>query len=257
MNDPLPPTSVQTQRRTSSGNERATFRFGEHGRHSLKASFTSVGCRAVRGAQPHPHVRDLLVSEFSGQHLAEVGVKVRTRTPSGERRIDGLDRRSEPTHSMEASMPFEQTRHVMHNYFKALGTGDFARFLSEDVTWTTMETGAQIQGPRPVQDAVIGRPYVSEDPGSVSSTSGSARSLIVTAFPAACVTASWSAPASMTVTSAVAVRAHVSRFLPRSGRLAVPVRSRSGRSKRPGSLASMPTDPMPIPPPQVMVNRCV
>ena len=53
-------------------------------------------------------------------------------------------------------MPFEQTRHVMDNYFKALGTGDFARFLTEDVTWTTMETGAQVRGPRPVQDAVIG-----------------------------------------------------------------------------------------------------
>ena len=53
-------------------------------------------------------------------------------------------------------MPFEQTRGVMDNYFKALGTGDFARFLTEDVTWTTMETGAQVRGPRPVQNAVIG-----------------------------------------------------------------------------------------------------
>jgi len=44
----------------------------------------------------------------------------------------------------------------MDNYFEALGAGDFARFLTKDVTWTTMETGAQFRGPRAVQDAVIG-----------------------------------------------------------------------------------------------------
>jgi hypothetical protein len=53
-------------------------------------------------------------------------------------------------------MPFEQTRRVMDNYFKALGTGDFARFLTDDVTCTTMETGAQVRGPLAVQDAVVG-----------------------------------------------------------------------------------------------------
>lgn len=52
-------------------------------------------------------------------------------------------------------MPFEQTRDVMDNYFQALGTGDFARFLTEDITWRTMENGAQVRGPRAVQDAVI------------------------------------------------------------------------------------------------------
>ena len=53
-------------------------------------------------------------------------------------------------------MPAEQTRDVMDNYFKALGTGDFSRFFTQDVTWTTMETGAQVRGPRAVQDAVSG-----------------------------------------------------------------------------------------------------
>jgi hypothetical protein len=53
-------------------------------------------------------------------------------------------------------MPFEQTRQVMDNYFTALGTGNFARFLTGDVTWTTMETGAQVRGSRAVEEAVIG-----------------------------------------------------------------------------------------------------
>lgn len=53
-------------------------------------------------------------------------------------------------------MPVEQTRDVMDDYFKALEAGDFVRFLSEDVTLTIMETGAQVEGPRAVQDAIIG-----------------------------------------------------------------------------------------------------
>lgn len=70
---------------------------------------------------------------------------------------------------------------------------------------------------------------------------------LVTASSAACAAASAGASASMMVTSTVAVRVHVSRFLPRSDRRAVTGRSRAGRSNRPGSLASMPTDPTSTP----------
>jgi hypothetical protein len=42
---------------------------------------------------------------------------------------------------------------VMGEYFEALASGDLVRFFTEDVSWTTMETGAQLQGPLAVQAA--------------------------------------------------------------------------------------------------------
>ena len=53
------------------------------------------------------------------------------------------------------------------------------------------------------------------------------------------------AAASVMVTSAVAVRAHTSRFLPRWRRSAGACATGLKTSKRPDWLASMPTEPMP------------
>jgi hypothetical protein len=53
-------------------------------------------------------------------------------------------------------MSSEQTRQIMDRYVKALGTGDFARFFTEYVTWTTIETGTEVRGPLAVQDAIVG-----------------------------------------------------------------------------------------------------
>ena len=43
---------------------------------------------------------------------------------------------------------------MMDKYFEALGSGDFSRFFTADVTWTTIESGEEISGPLPVQDAI-------------------------------------------------------------------------------------------------------
>lgn len=53
-------------------------------------------------------------------------------------------------------MATQQAREIMTDYFNALGTGDLARYFADDVTWTTMETGAELRGPPAVQDAIIG-----------------------------------------------------------------------------------------------------
>jgi ketosteroid isomerase-like protein len=51
-------------------------------------------------------------------------------------------------------MSEEQSRSVMDGYFTAMGTGDFAGYFTDDVTWTTMETGAMVSGPKAVQDHI-------------------------------------------------------------------------------------------------------
>jgi hypothetical protein len=57
---------------------------------------------------------------------------------------------------MEAAMPAEQTRQVMHDYFTAMGSGHFSRFFTDNVTWTTVESNAKVRGRREVQDAILG-----------------------------------------------------------------------------------------------------
>lgn len=52
-------------------------------------------------------------------------------------------------------MPVQQSRSVMDAYFAALGTGDFVRFFTDDVAWTTIETGIQVRGPLAVQEYVV------------------------------------------------------------------------------------------------------
>ena len=53
-------------------------------------------------------------------------------------------------------MSVEETRTLMDAYFQAMGTGAFSGFYSADVTWTTVESGAVVSGPRAVEQAVIG-----------------------------------------------------------------------------------------------------
>lgn len=54
-----------------------------------------------------------------------------------------------------AEMSVEVSRSVMDAYFTAMATGDFVSFFTDDVTWTTVETGATVCGPRAVQDHII------------------------------------------------------------------------------------------------------
>jgi predicted ester cyclase len=54
-------------------------------------------------------------------------------------------------------MSLEHTVQVMDGYVDALlNRGDFARFLTPDVSWTTMETGDRISGLDAVRDFIIG-----------------------------------------------------------------------------------------------------
>jgi hypothetical protein len=50
----------------------------------------------------------------------------------------------------------ELTRRVIGDYFRAMEeTGHFAQFLTEEVTWTTIDTNAVVRGPRAVQDFIL------------------------------------------------------------------------------------------------------
>ncbi len=53
-------------------------------------------------------------------------------------------------------MSAETTDRVLREYLEALlARGDFARFFSEDVLWTTMETGEEIRGRDAVRDYIV------------------------------------------------------------------------------------------------------
>ena len=53
-------------------------------------------------------------------------------------------------------MSLEATTRIMDGYFEALlGGEDFAQFFTDDVSWTTMETGDQIQGREAVRDFIV------------------------------------------------------------------------------------------------------
>jgi hypothetical protein len=52
-------------------------------------------------------------------------------------------------------MPTEQTKSIMHAYFEAMGRGEFKQFFTEEVTWTTIESGDVVHGPSLVQNAII------------------------------------------------------------------------------------------------------
>ncbi len=53
-------------------------------------------------------------------------------------------------------MDTAQTHRVMAEYFAALGSGQFTAFFTDDVTWTTVESGEVVQGAGDVQEAIVG-----------------------------------------------------------------------------------------------------
>lgn len=53
-------------------------------------------------------------------------------------------------------MSTDDTSRLMHAYFEALGTGHFRQFLTDDVTWTTIQNGADIRGAPAVEEAING-----------------------------------------------------------------------------------------------------
>ena len=53
-------------------------------------------------------------------------------------------------------MSTDNTARVMKAYFAALASGHFQQFLSDDVTWTTVQSGAEITGPRAVEAGING-----------------------------------------------------------------------------------------------------
>jgi hypothetical protein len=58
---------------------------------------------------------------------------------------------------MGVRMPPQQTRRIMRDYFNAMEKGRFAQFLIDNVTCTTIDTNAVVQGPHAVQDFIVGR----------------------------------------------------------------------------------------------------
>lgn len=53
-------------------------------------------------------------------------------------------------------MAADQTRQVMSAYFEALDTGRFARYFTDDVTWTTIANDTYVQGSDAVEAAING-----------------------------------------------------------------------------------------------------
>jgi steroid delta-isomerase-like uncharacterized protein len=53
-------------------------------------------------------------------------------------------------------MSVESTTRVMNEYLDALvNGGDFARFFTDDVSWSTVETGDRVQGRDAVRDFIV------------------------------------------------------------------------------------------------------
>lgn len=53
-------------------------------------------------------------------------------------------------------MSVDTTRHTISDYLESLKSrGDFAAFFSDDVLWTTMETGEQVRGRDAVRDFIV------------------------------------------------------------------------------------------------------
>ena len=53
-------------------------------------------------------------------------------------------------------MSVETSERVIREYLDVLlARGDFARFFTDDVLWTTMETGDEIRGREPVRDYIV------------------------------------------------------------------------------------------------------
>ena len=53
-------------------------------------------------------------------------------------------------------MSVEATTRIMNSYFEALlGGGDFSQYFTDDVSWTTMETGDQVSGREAVRNLIV------------------------------------------------------------------------------------------------------
>ena len=53
-------------------------------------------------------------------------------------------------------MSVEATTRIMNGYFEALlGGGDFSQYFTDDVSWTTMETGDLVSGREAVRDLIV------------------------------------------------------------------------------------------------------
>ena len=53
-------------------------------------------------------------------------------------------------------MSIEATTRIMNGYFEALlGGGDFSQYFTDDVSWTTMETGDQVSGRESVRNLIV------------------------------------------------------------------------------------------------------
>jgi len=53
-------------------------------------------------------------------------------------------------------MSVDSTQETMKGYFDALlGGGDFGQFFTNDVLWTTLETGEQVRGRDAVRDYIV------------------------------------------------------------------------------------------------------
>ena len=61
-------------------------------------------------------------------------------------------------------MSADQTRQLMSAYFDALETGRFARYFTDDVTWTTVASDTQVQGPDAVEASINGLHARLKDP---------------------------------------------------------------------------------------------
>lgn len=53
-------------------------------------------------------------------------------------------------------MSTDDTSQTMSAYFTALGRGRFQQFFTDDVTWTTIQSGAVVRGAGAVEDAING-----------------------------------------------------------------------------------------------------
>src|SRR4051795_3678187 len=61
-----------------------------------------------------------------------------------------------PASTRGKHMSVETSERVMREYLEALlSRGDFGRFFTDDVLWTTMETGEEIRGREAVRDYIV------------------------------------------------------------------------------------------------------
>jgi hypothetical protein len=53
-------------------------------------------------------------------------------------------------------MSADDTAKVIEAYFTAMGSGHFQQFLTDDVTWTTIQSGEELQGADAVEAGIKG-----------------------------------------------------------------------------------------------------